>query len=163
MNSEVTKIEMDEYPYWLNFQGYWLEEHQQYVPNESGVYCVYSCEFDSVSNTVNLKDLIYIGNSENVQDRIAKQTQSQNWHEKLSNGDKLCYSFAPVYPLSFSNDQEVASALLLNLIAELPKCNDKIPLLPDDFKANLTTVGANWKLDNYMEFPKQNATNQVAI
>ena len=43
----------------------------------SGVYCVYRCTHDSVNSKVSIKELIYIGESEDVSKRVSG-------HEKLA-------------------------------------------------------------------------------
>lgn len=47
----------------LDFDGYWREINKNSIPSKSGVYCVYSCVYNSSNKTVSLKKLLYIGES----------------------------------------------------------------------------------------------------
>jgi hypothetical protein len=81
----------------LEFQGYWRRNNINGIPDKSGIYCVYECEYVKEKNSVTLINLLYIGQSENVRTRI------QN-HEKLddmemyirrgNNNHELCFTFA---------------------------------------------------------------------
>jgi len=45
---------------------------------------------------VSIKKLIYIGESENVNDRIANHEKLPDWEKNLKSGEVLCYSFGEV-------------------------------------------------------------------
>lgn len=63
----------------LDFDGYWREINKNSIPSKSGVYCVYSCVYNSSNKTVSIKKLLYIGESENVHDRIANHDRLEDW------------------------------------------------------------------------------------
>ncbi len=66
------------------------------IPSKSGVYCVYSCTYNSNERTVSINKLLYIGESENVHDRIANHDRLNDWKKQLGTNETLCYSFAPI-------------------------------------------------------------------
>ena len=80
----------------LDFDGYWREINKNSIPSKSGVYCVYSCVYNSSNKTVSIKKLLYIGESENVHDRIANHDRLEDWKKELSDNETLCYSFGPI-------------------------------------------------------------------
>ena len=80
----------------LTFDGYWRDEKKSSIPAESGVYCVYRCTYDKGAKTVSLKELIYIGEADDVCDRIGKHERYEDWKFHLNAGEQLCFSFAPV-------------------------------------------------------------------
>ena len=80
----------------IKFEGYWREINKDGVPKKSGVYCVYECKYNADEKTVSLKKLIYIGEAENVNDRISNHEKLSKWNKEVANGNTLCYSFAPV-------------------------------------------------------------------
>lgn len=82
--------------YTIDFDGYWREPNKGSVPSESGIYCVYSCEFNTSAKTVALKKLIYIGESDDVNGRIANHEKLPDWQRHVKQGQVLCYSFGPV-------------------------------------------------------------------
>lgn len=60
------------------------------------MYCVYACRHNAGNNTVALAKLIYIGESENVRDRIADHEKWREWLRHLGQGQELCFSYAPI-------------------------------------------------------------------
>ena len=66
---------MVEKEYNLVFNGYWIDEKKSAIPSKSGIYCVYECTYnppkEGAKSTVNIHRLIYIGEADNVNDRIA--------------------------------------------------------------------------------------------
>jgi excinuclease UvrABC nuclease subunit len=77
----------------IKFEGYWREQKKSSIPAKSGIYCVYSCMHDAQAKTVSLKKLIYIGESENVNSRIANHEKLPDWQRHVKQGELLCYSF----------------------------------------------------------------------
>jgi excinuclease UvrABC nuclease subunit len=79
----------------LTFDGYWREPSISHIPAASGVYCVYACVHNS-DNTVTLRKLIYIGESEDVNDRIKNHEKWKDWRRHVGAGQQLCFTFAPI-------------------------------------------------------------------
>jgi hypothetical protein len=80
----------------LEFEGYWTEAAEKFIPSQSGIYCVYRAKHDPINRKVQLKELLYIGESENVRQRINTHEKKPLWKEHLKNGETLCYSFTPI-------------------------------------------------------------------
>ena len=80
----------------LKFDGYWREINKNSVPSQSGIYCVYSCIYNSNERSVSIKKLLYIGESADVCGRIANHDRLEDWKNELSTNETLCYSFAPI-------------------------------------------------------------------
>lgn len=74
MASQTFKIELD---------GYWREPNKGSIPAKSGVYCVYSCVHNANEKTISIKKLIYIGESEDVNDRISDHEKLPDWKKHL--------------------------------------------------------------------------------
>lgn len=106
--------------YSLNFEGYWREVNKNGIPAKAGVYLVYRCIYDAKSNTVRLKDIIYIGQAENVHDRIAGHDKLNDFNAQLQRGEELCYSFAKVS----SSDLDIVENALI--YAQKPVLNDNL-------------------------------------
>lgn len=92
----------------LSFQGYWREVNKGGIPSESGIYCVYRCTFDG--KYVNIKELLYIGESFDTRDRIEGHERYYDWTRHLRTGEVLCYSFAP----KSVNRERAEAALIFN-------------------------------------------------
>lgn len=93
----------------IKFEGYWLDEKKSVVPAQSGVYCVYECRYNQTEDTVSLITLIYIGEADNVRERIANHEKYQDWLKHVRHGNELCFSFGPI----ISADRERAEAAMI--------------------------------------------------
>ena len=80
----------------LNFEGYWREANKNGTPQYSGVYVVYRCQYNETFDTVTLKEIIYIGKSEDIHNRITTHDKIEMFMNKLQIGEELCYSCAKV-------------------------------------------------------------------
>lgn len=96
--------------YNLNYDGYWREPNISGIPEESGVYSVYSCQYNNPNKTVSIRKLIYIGESQNVNDRISDHEKWEDWQAHLNYGEELCFNFAPI---SASGGRERVEAALI--------------------------------------------------
>ena len=82
--------------YRLNFEGYWRGCKRTSIPTYKGVYFVYRCTYNSQNDTVNLIDIIYIGQAGNVHDRLINHEKEHNFRLQLLEGEELCFSCAKV-------------------------------------------------------------------
>ena len=78
--------------YALLFNGYYLGAGG--LPAKSGIYCVYACTHDARENRVSIRKLLYIGESANVQNRVAGHPRQQDWKRELHRGEVLCFNAA---------------------------------------------------------------------
>ncbi|MDR1182506.1 MAG: GIY-YIG nuclease family protein [Bacteroidales bacterium] len=109
---------MDLKEYNLSFKGYWLDNNRPELPDFSGSYLVYKCVYNQEANTVKLLELMYIGQAENIRDRIEKHEKRDVFLKECKNGETLCYSAAEVEKDSLDI---VENALIF---AQQPKLND---------------------------------------
>lgn len=100
----------------LQFDGYWTEKAKKSLPSHTGIYCVYTGK-ENTNGTVTLNKLIYIGESENVRDRIACHEKEPDWRKHLSWGEILIFSTAP------SSDRFCAEAAMI--YRHKPPVNDE--------------------------------------
>jgi excinuclease UvrABC nuclease subunit len=92
------------------FQGYWLESEIKNFSTKSGVYGVYRCNYNNEKNTVSLKQLIYIGKADDLNDRINNHNKRKNWRSYLKTEESLCFS----YTFVDKNYNERVEAALIN-------------------------------------------------
>lgn len=104
--------------YNIQFEGYWLERNKKYVPAKSGVYMVYRGKYNQGNNSVDLYEIIYIGQSMNMKERIANHDHIQVFEATLNYGETLCYSCAAVD----ENDLDIVENALI--IAQKPRLNE---------------------------------------
>jgi len=121
----------------LDFDGYWREVNKSGIPARSGVYAVYVCKYNPPpQNTVTLDKLIYIGEAEDVNDRISNHEKWSEWRKEVPTGSEICFSFAGVT----SPDRERAECALI--YHHKPKCNDECKY---EFPYEDTTVNSSGK------------------
>lgn len=81
----------------VSMSGYFLDGAN--LLSGSGAYCVYRCTHDSVNSKVSIKELIYIGESENVSKRVVGHEKLADWKKQLRLGEVLCFSSGAVSSL----------------------------------------------------------------
>lgn len=121
----------------LSFSGYWRERFLSDVPNNSGIYLVYTCK-NIDQQTLSTIKLIYIGESDKVRERIEKHEKKNQWKSKLLTGQELCFSFTSIE----NPDRERAEAALI--FKHKPECNDEYV---DNFPFDQTTVSSKGRCE----------------
>jgi hypothetical protein len=104
----------------LVFDGYYGEELLPLKDkhNCSGIYAVYAGR--QMGSGISLRELLYIGESENAATRPGKNHESYRaWKRKLENGELLYFAFSDVS----SADRERAEAALIYY--NQPCCNEQ--------------------------------------
>jgi len=103
----------------LDFVGYWPEVNKKMVPAESGVYLVYVCQYNAVTNHVTLEKLIYIGEADDARAQISTPEKLAEWRKEAPEGSQLCFSFAGIT----GPDRERAKCALI--YHHKPECNEE--------------------------------------
>ena len=101
--------------YDLDFHDYYRECNKSSLPAKAGIYCVYTCKYNTTSRKLEQLNLIYIGESENIYDRHKDNIHEhyKDFCKALSAGETLCYSYALV---SDDNDRlRCESALIYKM------------------------------------------------
>lgn len=117
--------------YQLVFDGYWVQGRERSLPAEAGIYCVYAASHDRQTDRVRLVRLLYIGKSVDVRARHQDHEGVASWRAKLSSGEILCYSFAPLAKQSLP----ICEAAMI--FKHQPICND---VCKDSFSHGTTRV-----------------------
>lgn len=82
--------------YSLAYQGYWRDVNAKSIPAQSGVYSVYACRYNRPDDTVAIHKLIYIGEAQNVRNRVSSHEKLPIWRLHLAAGEELCFNFASI-------------------------------------------------------------------
>jgi len=81
----------------LEFKGYWREIDKNSISlKNSGIYCVYRGVYNPSEDNLSLKELIYIGESHDVNERIQNHEKLEDWIKHLKSKEIICYSCAPI-------------------------------------------------------------------
>ena len=100
----------------LNFEGYWRDSNKKGLPDYAGIYMVYRCQYNATNNAVSLIEIIYIGQSDNIHDRLVEHEKYEAFKSRLLLGEELCFSCAKV-----DNDIDIAENALI--FAQKPVLN----------------------------------------
>lgn len=82
--------------YHLNFEGYWRDVNINGLPKASGIYCVYCCTYNNEQKNLSIRELIYIGEATDINDRITKHEKWEDWEKRLKSGECICFSYAKI-------------------------------------------------------------------
>lgn len=109
---------MDEYS--LNLKGYYLQDMMGAVPSSPGIYVVYRGHHDLENDFAILKELIYIGESDNLNLCLNEQKNYRRCLELLQEEEKLFFCFA------ITEVEEQIRKKITNILVEcsLPILND---------------------------------------
>lgn len=119
--------------YDLEFNGYWREHNINSIPDTSGIYGVYTCVYNG--NHVTLTRLIYIGESDNVRERIKAHEKRSDWQNELQEGEEICFNSTPV--LSHAERERIKAAMIYK---HKPVCNTEYI---DEFPFDTTTINTS--------------------
>ncbi len=106
--------------YELIFKGYWIEDNISDITNASGIYLVYRCIHYVARKEVSLKEILYIGQATNLNERINNHDQKELFINACHVGETLCYSVAEVEE---NNLDVVENALIF---AQKPRLNTNL-------------------------------------
>ena len=81
----------------LTFNGYYLSADN--LPEETGIYLVYTCVNNSSNDKVTLKRLLYIGKSlktknTNLRKEVKQHVENGKFDSYIKSGEQLCFSYA---------------------------------------------------------------------
>lgn len=80
----------------LNIFGYWRDKNIICLPKLPGVYFVYEASYNRDTDALSFIRLIYIGEADNVNERILKHEKYSDWLKYIGYGSELCYSMVQV-------------------------------------------------------------------
>ena len=90
------------------FDGFWREAQKAWITPCAGIYCVYACTYLADVQKVRLDKLLYVGQSENVNERILSHEKASYWNAFLQPAQELCYSVAEVQKVHIRDICEAA-------------------------------------------------------
>lgn len=76
----------------LSMEGYWRDINRIMIPEFSGVLFVYESYYDSIKKTVELKQLIFVDEGENIRAKIMTHPNYERWRSVLNVNNELCFS-----------------------------------------------------------------------
>jgi len=115
----------------VEFDGFWIEERVESLEKGSGIYTVHTCVYNAATNTVDLRRLIYIGEAENVNERLVNHEKWPTWRRHRQTGEILCFAYGKW------SDQERKRIEAALIYEHKPPANEEYK---DSFPFDETTV-----------------------
>ena len=103
---------------------------------------LHTCTHNKEEKTVSIKRLIYIGESEDVNNRISGHEKWDDWESYLNKGEVICVSCAPV-----SDGNRVRAEAAMIYKHDPPENTEYVGYSPFD-KTKITTSGENMHLSS---------------
>ncbi len=100
--------------------GYRRDENAGSLPSSSGIYMVYRCVYYPQNNTVDLKEIIYIGQAVDLNREINHHARHEEFLAQAKDGEEICYAYARV---DKANLDIVENALVF---AQKPRLNNNL-------------------------------------
>ena len=100
---------MAEKTFHQEFDGYWRAANASSIPKASGIYTVQSCIHNKKEGTVSLKKLIYIGEAEDLHERVLNHDKWKEWEKHLKINEELCFNITRI---GFTHRERVEAALI---------------------------------------------------
>ena len=82
--------------YNVTFMGYRRDVNAKTLPSSSGIYMVYRCVYNVDKNTVDLKELFYIGQAFDLNHEINFHARRDEFLAQAKDGEQICYAYARV-------------------------------------------------------------------
>lgn len=99
----------------LDIQGYFRDQSRGGFPHSSGIYFVYRGVFVPHLKTVTLIELLYIGETADLNQRHNEHHKRDEFITKLQEGEELFYSFALVENLTHKQRLRIEATLIYEL------------------------------------------------
>lgn len=80
----------------LHFEGSILDKYRYTLPTYSGVYLVYRGTLSSDGKSLHCNEIMYIGQSDNIRQRLFSHNKRAEFLQRLEEGEALFYSWAKV-------------------------------------------------------------------
>ncbi len=128
----------------IQFDGYWLERYQSEIPQETGIYCVYACEPIAKDRIVVLREILYIGETDNAKQSIVEHKDTSAWKTRLQEKEELCYSFAKI-------ETKIRNRVLSAIVSHHRPPYNRI-IEHQDCDVRLTITGEHELLDDLITF-----------
>lgn len=139
----------------LNHEGYYRDCNRGNLPAVAGIYIVYRCIPNKTNNTIDIKEILYIGETENMRKRHNGTAGKPSKHEhyddfvKEAGGEEnICYGWIPLPKYSEEERKWIQDALIH---MQQPPVNDASKQHYNHPAAEIRIYGAPdvWKMKHF--------------
>ncbi len=108
--------------------GFYLDRDRATLPEVPGIYVVYKCDYDSFHDRVDVKEPLYVGETQNIRERHNGTTEHPAKHEHYNDFIKeaggeghICYGVVPMPEFSEEDRKWIQDAMSFS---EKPPLNE---------------------------------------
>lgn len=97
--------------------GFILDKNRYSMGKYPGIYIVYKCDYDKQNDTVNVKEVLYIGETEDLFKRHNSEIPHEHYNDfvKYAGGkEHLCYGIIPL-PCHSDEDRKTIEAAMIHI------------------------------------------------
>ena len=112
--------------------GFYLDRDKATLPRIAGIYVVYRCNYDSFMDVVDVKEVLYIGESLNINKRHNGTTDFPTQHEhykdfidRAGGVDHVCYAIIPMEEYSDEERKWIKDAMLFSQKLDINSAEEK--------------------------------------
>lgn len=112
--------------------GFYLDQDKSSMPAVPGIYVVYRCNYDSFMDTVDVKEILYIGESRNVNACLNGTTDHSSEYEyydeiakQAGRANSICYGMIPMQEYSDEERKWIKDAMIYSQQPPLNKGIEK--------------------------------------
>ena len=114
--------------YLINVQGYYKQDMMNGVPSVPGIFIVYRGIHDTNRNRAILKELIYIGETSNLNISMNNHDNINYYSQSLQNGETLFFCFAQ-YQGTNQDRKIIANMMIAVTLPSLNNANNSTQLV----------------------------------
>ena len=140
--------------------GFYLDRDKSTMPRISGIYVVYRCNYDSFMDVVDVKEVLYIGESKNINVRHNGTPDHPSEHEhydefakQAGGANSLCYSVIPLEEYSEEERIWIQDAMIFSQQPPLNKGAEKTDYSHLPIDLSLNAFPDCWKT-HHIQLPK---------
>jgi hypothetical protein len=80
----------------IHVNGFWRDQQREDLRESPGIFFVYEAAFNESGQTVDLLNLVFIGEADNIRKRILDDENRILWNSYIDPSNELVYAYAPV-------------------------------------------------------------------
>ena len=140
--------------------GFYLDRDKATLPRIAGIYIVYKCNYDSFMDVVDVKEVLYIGESQNVKtslngtpDNPLQHKHYDEFVKQAGGANCLCYGIIPMEEYSSDERKWIQDAMIYSQRPPLNKEAEKIAYFHPSIELSLNGLPDCWGI-HHIQLPQ---------
>lgn len=132
--------------------GFYLDRDRATLPEIPGIYIVYKCDYDSFHDRVDVKEPLYIGESQNIReshngipDHPAKHEHYEDFVRAAGGEGHICYGIVPMPEFSDPDRKRIQAAMIFSEKPSLNSATEKDHYIHSPLQLTLHGFPTSWK------------------